>query len=180
MSNSRHDTAFANSGLVVTLNPEDFGSSHPLAGVELQRKFESHAFRLTGGDYAAPVQRAQDFLAQRTPSDSERIPSSYQRGIRPRNLNEVLPPVILKALHAGLPVMDAKWKGKYLPDAVLVGPEMRGSSPIRIDRDRESWQIPGLAGLYPVGEGAGYAGGIVTAAVDGLRAAKKIVEHFCP
>jgi uncharacterized FAD-dependent dehydrogenase len=88
--------------------------------------------------------------------------------------------VILRAIQAGLPVMDAKWNGQYLPDAVLVGPEMRGSSPVRIDRDRESFQIPGMLGVYPVGEGAGYAGGIVTAAVDGLRAARKIVEHFAP
>ncbi len=180
MSNSRHDTPFANSGLVVTLDPEQFGSSHPLAGIEVQRQFESAAFRLTGGTYAAPVQRAADFLANVTPAANQKIPSSYERGAAPRNLNEVLPPVILKAIHAGLPIMDHKWKGKYLPEAVLVGPEMRGSSPVRIDRDRESWQIPNMPGVYPVGEGAGYAGGIVTAAVDGLRAAKKIVEVFAP
>lgn len=180
MSNSRHDTPFANSGLVVTLEPEHFGSTHPLAGVEVQRKFESLAFQLTGGTYDAPVQRAADFLANVTPSSQEKIPSSYERGIAPRNLNEVLPPVILKAIHAGLPIMDQKWNGKYLPEAVLVGPEMRGSSPVRIDRDRESWQIPDMPGVYPVGEGAGYAGGIVTAAVDGLRAARKIVEVFAP
>ena len=90
----------------------------------------------------------------------------------------MLPPVIAKAIHDGLPVMDEKWKGKYLPEAVLVGPEMRGSSPVRIDRDRESWQIPNLSGVYPVGEGAGYAGGIVTAAVDGLRAARQVVNTY--
>lgn len=180
MSNSRHDTPFANSGLVVTLETDEFGSDHPLAGVEVQRKFEAGAFQITGGDYSAPVQRAADFLSNTTPLATEKIPSSYQRGVAPRNLNDVLPPVVLKALHAGLPVMDAKWKGQYLPDAVLVGPEMRGSSPVRIDRDRQSWQIPGMPGVYPVGEGAGYAGGIVTAAVDGLRAARKIVEEFAP
>ncbi|MEZ6133211.1 MAG: FAD-dependent oxidoreductase [Planctomycetaceae bacterium] len=178
MSNSRHDTPYANSGLVVTLDPDQFGSSHPLAGMELQRTYEARAFELTGGDYSAPIQRARDFLSGTTPADTDIIPTSYQRGARPRNLNDVLPPVILKALHAGLPIMDAKWKGQYLPEAVLVGPEMRGSSPIRIDRDRHTWQIPGMTGVYPVGEGAGYAGGIVTAAVDGLRAARKIVEQF--
>ncbi|TWU17758.1 FAD dependent oxidoreductase [Novipirellula galeiformis] len=180
MSNSRHDTPFANSGLVVTLDPDQFGSDHPLAGVEVQRKYEAIAFQLAGADYQAPVQRAHDFLANRTPSSKDVVPSSYQRGAVPRNLNEVLPPVIAKAIHAGLPLMNEKWKGKYLPDAVLVGPEMRGSSPVRIDRDRESFQIPAMPGVYPVGEGAGYAGGIVTAAVDGLRAARKIVEHFAP
>jgi uncharacterized FAD-dependent dehydrogenase len=178
MSNSRHDTPFANSGLVVTLEPEAFGSSHPLAGMELQRKYESIAFQLTQGTYMAPIQRAIDFIENRTPPADERLPSSYQRGTCPRNLAEVLPDPIRDAIRAGLPVMDAKWKGQYLKDAVLVGPEMRGSSPIRIDRDRDSWQIPGMTGIYPVGEGAGYAGGIVTAAVDGLRAARKIVEQF--
>ena len=178
MSNSRHDTPFANSGLVVTLEPELFGSSHPLAGVELQRLYESKAFTMTGGDYAAPVQRAADFLKGRTPDVTEEIPSSYQRGTKPMNLAEILPTPVMKAIMNGLPVMDQKWKGRYLPEAVLVGPETRGSSPVRIDRDRETWQVPGLSGIYPVGEGAGYAGGIVTAAVDGLRAARKLVETF--
>lgn len=180
MSNSRHDSPYANSGLVVTLEPELFGSNHPLAGVELQRKYEAAAFRLTGGNYHAPIQRAMDFVNDRTPSPDEKIPSSYERGTKARSLADLLPPPILKAIKVGLPVMNEKWHGKYLPDAVLVGPEMRGSSPIRIDRDRESWQIPGISGLYPVGEGAGYAGGIVTAAVDGLRAARKMVEQFAP
>lgn len=180
MSNSRHDSPFGNSGLVVTLEPEYFGSPHPLAGVHLQRRYESLAFSLTGGHYLAPVQRAADFLAGRTPSRTDHIPSSYQRGTRPENLNQVLPPQILKAMQSGLPLMDRQWHGRYLPDAVLTGPEMRGSSPVRIDRDRESWQPAGICGVYPAGEGAGYAGGIVTAAVDGLRAAKKIVAQFQP
>ena len=181
MSNSRHDTPFANSGLVVTLEPEAFGSDHPLAGVELQRQYESTAFNLTGRTYQAPIQRATDFVEGRSPSPNEVLPSSYKRGTSPQNLADVLPLPILEAIRAGLPVMNAKWKGKYLDDAVLVGPEMRGSSPVRIDRDCETWQTPNMHGIYPVGEGAGYAGGIVTAAVDGLRAAQKIVEeHALP
>lgn len=180
MSNSRHDTPYANSGLVVTLDTEHFGSAHPLAGVELQRRFEAKAFDLGDRNYLAPIQRARDFLANRTPAANATIPSSYQRGTKPNNLSEVLPSVIVKAIQAGLPIMDRKWHGQYLPEAVLVGPEMRGSSPVRIDRDRQTWQIPGLTGVYPAGEGAGYAGGIVTAAVDGLRAARKIVEQFAP
>ncbi|MEY3175139.1 MAG: hypothetical protein RLZZ436_3053 [Planctomycetota bacterium] len=178
MSNSRHDTPFANSGLVVTLETSEFGSSHPLAGVHLQRHYEGLAFQLTGGDYSAPIQRARDFLANRTPGPHEKIPSSYERGTQPRNLTSLLPPSILRAVQAGLPVMDRQWNGRYLPDAVLVGPEMRGSSPVRIDRDPESMEIPGMPGVYPIGEGAGYAGGIVTAAVDGLRAARKIVARY--
>ena len=178
MSNSRHDSQFANSGLVVTLEPHEFGSDHPLAGVHLQRQYESLAFQLTGGNYSAPVQRAKDFLADRTPSPNEQLPSSYERGTRSRNLSCVLPPSILRAMRAGLPIMDHQWKGQYLADAVLVGPEMRGSSPVRIDRDYTTFEIPSMPGIYPIGEGAGYAGGIVTAAVDGLRAAKKVVAKY--
>jgi uncharacterized FAD-dependent dehydrogenase len=181
MSNSRHDSSFANSGLVVTLEPHEFGSDHPLAGVHVQRQYESLAFQLTGGNYFAPVQRAKDFIADRTPSPNEQLPSSYERGTRARNLSAVLPPSILKAMKAGLPEMDRQWRGQYLQDAVLVGPEMRGSSPVRIDRDYTTLEIPAMPGVYPIGEGAGYAGGIVTAAVDGLRAARKIVaKHRTP
>ncbi|MEY4186578.1 MAG: hypothetical protein RIT02_1612 [Planctomycetota bacterium] len=178
MSNSRHDTPFANSGLVVTLETHEFGSDHPLAGVHLQSRYESIAFEMTGRNYSAPVQRARDFLANRTPATSEKIASSYERGVRPSNLAAVLPPSILQAMQAGLPLMDQQWRGQYLPEAVLVGPEMRGSSPVRIDRDPDSMQIPGIHGLYPIGEGAGYAGGIVTAAVDGLRAGRSIVARY--
>ena len=178
MSNSRHDSSFANSGLVVTLEPHEFGSSHPLAGVHLQRQYESIAFELTGGSYEAPVQRAKDFLADRTPSPTEKLPSSYERGTKTRNLAAVLPPPILQAMRAGLPIMDEQWRGNYLKDAVLVGPEMRGSSPVRIERDYTTFEIPNMPGVYPIGEGAGYAGGIVTAAVDGLRAARKIVAKY--
>lgn len=180
MSNSRHDSPFANSGLVVTLDPQEFGSPHPLAGVELQRKFESAAFALAGGDYHAPIQSAADFLNQKTPSSSERLPCSYERGTTPAALDHVLPAVISQAIRDGLPVMNRKWRGTYLRDANLVGPEMRGSSPVRIARDRTSFECTGLTGLYPVGEGAGYAGGIVTAAVDGLRAAMRIVTRYQP
>jgi len=180
MSNSRHDTPYANSGLVVTLPVELFGSNHPLAGVEVQRQYERAAFLATGEKYTAPLQRAHDFLNDRSPSPTDPIPSSYARGTVPYSLAGFLPPAILKAVRKGLPVMDSKWRGSYLNDAVLTGPEMRGSSPVRMDRDRESWQTPGLTGMYPVGEGAGYAGGIVTAAVDGLRAARKIVQEFAP
>ena len=180
MSNSRHDSPYANSGLVVTLAPEQFGSPHPLAGMYLQRRYETAAFERSGRCYAAPIQSALDFVAERPPSASDRLPSSYERGTRPMMLDEVLPPVITRAIRRGLPVLDQKWNGRYLRDATLVGPEMRGSSPVRIERDRQSWECPGFQGLYPIGEGAGYAGGIVTAAVDGLRAARKLVERFAP
>lgn len=180
MSNSRHDTPFANSGLMVTITPEEFGSNHPLAGVELQRQFEAVAYRLGRGEYLCPIQRATDFLSGRAPAREERMPSSYPRGTVPGDLSTVLPPAVIEAIRQGLPVMDQKWRGDFLKNATLVGPEMRGSSPVRISRDRRTWQAPGIAGLYPVGEGAGYAGGIITAAVDGLRAAREVVRHFQP
>jgi len=180
MSSSRHDTQFANSGLMVTLEPSEFGSDHPLAGMELQRRFEAIAFQLGRGNYLAPIQRASDFLARRSPLASERLPSSYLRGTCGANLEEVLPPVVTGAIRKGLPLMDRRWKGDFLKNATLVGPEMRGSSPVRIPRDRTTMEVPDFAGLYPVGEGAGYAGGIITAAVDGLRAAREVVRRYAP
>jgi uncharacterized FAD-dependent dehydrogenase len=178
MSNSRHDTPFANSGVMITLEPAEFGSDHPLAGVELQRRYEAAAFELGRRNYLAPIQWARDFLAGRPPDPEERFPSSYQRGTSPADLSAVLPSVVIQAIRRGLPVLDKRWRGDFLKNATLVGPEMRGSSPVRIDRDPHTRETPGFAGLYPVGEGAGYAGGIVSAAVDGLRSAREIVRRY--
>lgn len=178
MSRSRHDTPYANSGLVVTLDPRELGSDHPLAGVALQRRYEAAAFELAGRNYFCPIQRAHDFVAGRAPSPGERLASSYARGTAPVDLAAVVPPAVAAAIRAGLPVMDRKWRGDFLKNAALVGPEMRGSSPVRIERDASTRESPALAGLYPIGEGAGFAGGIISAAVDGLRTAKTIVGRF--
>ena len=189
MSNSRHETPWANSGLVVTLEPAAFGPSsggkiHPLAGVEVQRKAEGAAFAAAGGDYSAPVQRAADYLRGRRSDDG--VACSYKRGSKSLDLAALLPAPVAAAVHAGLPGLADSWAqnagggDEYVAEAVLAGPETRGSSPVRIARDRETFCCPGVAGLMPVGEGAGYAGGIVTAAVDGLRAAKAVVERFAP
>jgi uncharacterized FAD-dependent dehydrogenase len=180
MSNSRHETPFANSGIVVTLEPQEFGSDHPLAGVHLQREYERRAFELAGRNYLVPIQRAKDFIAGRVPDPARPLTCSYKRGSFPLDLAQLLPASIAQAIRAGLPIMDAKYRGDFLRHAILVGPEMRGSSPVRIDRDPISRTCPNFAGLYPVGEGAGYAGGIVTAAIDGLRSARAIVERFAP
>jgi hypothetical protein len=180
MSNSRHDTMFANSGVMVTLEPREFGSDHPLAGVELQRRYEAIAFELGRGSYFAPIQSAADFQAGRTPTPGEEFACSYPRGVVPANLEAVLPPGVIRAVRGGLAVMDRKWRGEFLRNATLVGPEMRGSSPLRMARDSDSRQTPGIFGLYPVGEGAGYAGGIISAAVDGLRSAKAVAGQFAP
>ena len=176
MSLSRRDTSFANSGLMVTLEPHHFGSSHVLAGMALQRQFEAQAFLAGRRDYLCPIQDAQDFLAKRKTSGLP--PSSYARGVISTELSELLPRPIVEALYTGLPLLDRRWRGKFLANATLVGPEARGSSPVRLPRDPATLESPGIVGMYPVGEGAGYAGGIVSAAVDGLRAAKAIVRRY--
>ncbi len=165
---------------MITLEPNEFGSDHPLAGVELQRHYESIAFELGKRDYLCPIQWAKDLVEGRPGGSGETIPSSYQRGTVTSDLRSILPVAVIQAIRAGLPIMDKRWRGRFLDNATLIGPEMRGSSPVRIDRDRVTRQVPGLVGMYPVGEGAGYAGGIVSAAVDGLRSAREIVRHFSP
>ena len=180
MSNSRHDTPFANSGVMATLEPHEFGSSHPLAGMHLQQRYEAAAFKIGDANYNCPIQSAKDFLKHRTPDPHARLECSYERGVRPAALDQVIPPIVANALRQSLPILDHKLRGDFLKNAILVGPEMRGSSPIRIDRAIESRQCPNIAGLYPVGEGAGYAGGIVSAAVDGLRSARSVVRDFAP
>jgi uncharacterized protein len=176
MSESRHDSPFANSGLVVTIRPEDTGSRHPLAGIHYQQRTERLAYLVGNRTYSAPIQRAGDFLADR-PSRGT-LPSSYARGTVPIDLGLILPPVVLATLERGLVVMDRRFQGLFLRDATLTGPESRGSSPVRIPRDPRTRQSPAVAGLYPCGEGAGYAGGIVSAAVDGLRTARSLVAAY--
>jgi uncharacterized protein len=178
MSLSRRASPFANSGLMITIDPEHFGGSDVLAGVALQEHFERKAFAIGGGDYACPIQAATDFLAQR---ETRRLPPcSYPRQVVSARIAELVPPLIGEALRHGLPIMDRRWQGRFLPQAVLAGPEARGSSPVRILRDPLTLETPGIEGLYPVGEGAGYAGGIISAAVDGLRTAKAIVACYAP
>jgi uncharacterized FAD-dependent dehydrogenase len=176
MSLSKRDSVYANSGLVVTVPIEEFAGTDIMAGVRLQEIHERKAFEAGRGEYSCPIQRARDFLDDRisipTPS------SSYPRGTVPVQLAELLPAFITNGLRSGLPIFDSIWRGRFLPDAVLVGPEARGSSPIRVLRNDWSRESPGVVGFYPVGEGAGYAGGIVSAAVDGLRTAKAIIARY--
>jgi uncharacterized FAD-dependent dehydrogenase len=178
MSLSDRDSPYANSGLVVTIDPEHFGGSDVLAGVRLQEVYEQRAFELGRGEYACPIQRADDFMAERATTS---LPaSSYPRGLVAARMEELAPPLIAKTLHQSLPILDRRWNGRFLAEATLVGPEARGSSPVRIVRDDATRSSPGLDGLYPVGEGAGYAGGIVSAAVDGLKTAKAIIAAYAP
>jgi uncharacterized FAD-dependent dehydrogenase len=175
MSLSRRESPFANSGLVVTIPPEHFAGSDVLAGVRLQERYERRAFELGKGEYRCPMQTARDFLAGRP---SAALPAcSYPRGLVLAEIAEIAPPIVLDALRHGLPILDRKWRGRFLQGATLVGPESRGSCPVRMLRD-QGRVAPGIAGLYPVGEGAGYAGGIVSAAVDGLKSALAIVAKY--
>jgi uncharacterized FAD-dependent dehydrogenase len=178
MSLSKRDSPFANSGLVVTVPIEQFGGADVLAGMRLQQIYEKRAFELGRGDYLCPIQNAKDFLANRPTASLP--PCSYPRGLVLANVAELVPPMIRDALLHGLPILDRRWHGKYLQDAYLVGPESRGSSPVRIVRDDRTRESPDIAGLYPVGEGAGYAGGIVSAAVDGLRSALAVIAKHAP
>jgi hypothetical protein len=178
MSLSRRDSPFANSGLVVTVPPEHFAGSDVLAGVRLQQLYERKAYDLSRDDYRCPIQGAADFLGGRV---TRSLPaSSYPRGLVAAEIAELVPPIVLEALRHGLPIMNRRWHDRFLAQATLVGPEARGSSPVRIVREDASRETPGIEGLYPVGEGAGYAGGIVSAAVDGLRSAKAVMAKYAP
>jgi uncharacterized FAD-dependent dehydrogenase len=176
MSESRHDSPYANSGLVVTIEPSETGSPHPLAGIHYQQRVERLSYLAGGRSYAAPLQWAGDFLAGR-PSRGT-IPTSYRRGGKTVDLRLFLPDPVVEALQRGLPMMDRRFGRQFLREATLTGPEARGSAPVRILRDPQTRQSPGVAGLYPCGEGAGYAGGIISAAVDGMRTARVIVATY--
>jgi uncharacterized FAD-dependent dehydrogenase len=178
MSLSKRDSPYANSGLMVTLEPEHFGGSHVLAGMQLQRQFERKAFELGRGEYQCPIQGAQDFVNRRASRGS--LTSSYPRQVVAAELDQVLPPLVAAAIRRALPILDDRWRGLFLRGATLVGPEARGSAPVRFLRDERTLESPGIRGLYPIGEGAGYAGGIVSAALDGLRAAKSIIARYAP
>ncbi len=178
MSLSRRDSPFANSGFMMTLEPRHFGSDDVLAGVEIQRRFEARAYAVGRGEYRCPIQHAADYLAGRTSTSLP--PSSYRRGLVAADVAELLPPQSAEAVRHGLPLLDRRWQGRFLPEATIVGPEARGSSPVRLPRENETLESVNTAGLYPIGEGAGYAGGIVSAAVDGIRAARAVVARHAP
>jgi uncharacterized FAD-dependent dehydrogenase len=170
MSQYSRDERNANSGIVVGITPEDYPEG-PLAGIAFQRRWEERAFELGGGTYDAPGQLVGDFLAGRPSRDFGSVLPSYQPGVRLGDLSTALPEYAITAIREALPAFDRTIKGFAMPDAVLTGVETRTSSPVRITRN-ESFQSLNTEGLYPAGEGAGYAGGILSAAVDGIRVAE--------
>lgn len=174
MSEWARDGENANSAILVGIEPAYFSSDHPLAGMHDQRKIEQAAFRLGGGDYTAPAQLVGDFLADRPSHELGAVRPTCPTGVLLGDIAQVLPARVIEVMRAALVQMDQKLKGFALPDAVLTAPETRSSSPVRILRDE--FLQSNLRGLYPCGEGAGYAGGIVSAAVDGIRCAEMVLR----
>ncbi len=166
----------SNAALLVGIRTEDFGDDHPLAGMVLQRSLEKKAFEMAGGGYKAPAQRVEDFLAGRASRDFGSVQPSYRPGVVPVDLAALLPSFMTEDLRLGIRSMDRQLHGFALPDAVLTGPETRSSSPVRFPRT-PAGEAEDITGLYPVGEGAGFAGGIVSAAVDGITAARNAIQN---
>ena len=177
MSYADRDGENANAALLVTLNPKDFPYDGPLGGVRWQRDIEQAAFTAGGGGYRAPAQMVGDFLAARPSQGCGAVQPTYRPGVIWCDLHRVLPEKITAALEKAIPMLDGNLKGFADADAVLTAPETRSSSPVRIVRD-ESKQSVSLEGLYPAGEGAGYAGGIMSAAIDGMHCAEALIEQL--
>ena len=177
MSNSDRAGENANAAVLVTVSPEDFPYPGPLGGCLWQREIEEKAYHMGGGNYLAPAQTFGDFLARRPSTGPGAVKPTYRPGVVWCDLHDVLPERITHVLAEGISRLDGRLKGFASPEAVLTGPETRSSSPVRIPRDEKG--VASLAGLYPAGEGAGYAGGIMSAAVDGMMAAEEVVESLC-
>ena len=169
----------ANAALVVNVGPQDFGDG-PLDGVRFQQELERRAYHLAGGHYRAPAVTVNRFLAARTGLDLGRVSPSYALGVEAVDMDRLFPSVITRYLREGIRRFGQKLPGFDAPDAVLTGPETRTSSPVRILRDPQSCLALHTGNLYPCGEGAGYAGGIVSAAVDGIRVARTIIATYQP
>lgn len=168
----------ANSGIVVGISPETDYPGHPLAGIAFQRKWEEAAFAAGGGTYAAPAQRVGDFLAGRPSTSLGKVIPSYKPGVTPTDLSLCLPPFAVVAIREALKKFGRQIRGYDMNDAVMTGVETRTSSPVRIKRDNETLQSVNTVGLYPAGEGAGYAGGILSAGVDGIKVAEAIAKSI--
>ncbi|WP_244834420.1 FAD-dependent protein [Clostridium sp. BJN0001] len=177
MSYHARDGVNANSALVVTVNPDDFKGSSPLRGMYFQRHYESLAYKLGGGGYKAPVQLVGDFLKDRKSTKLGSVKPSYTAGYVFEELKNCLPSYVIDGLKEGIINFDSKIKGYGMDDAVLTGIETRTSAPVRIDRNKNLESI-NVSGLYPCGEGAGFAGGIISAAVDGIKSAESLITKY--
>lgn len=178
MSSYARAEANANSGFMIDILPEDFQATeeNPLAGIDFQRKWEQLAFEVGGGDYKAPAQKLGDLMNRKPTHTFGEVVPSYEPGVVPADLRDCLPGFVTDSLRKSVSGIERRLKGFALPDAVVTGVETRSSSPVRITRDSASLQSINTGGLYPAGEGAGYAGGIISAAIDGMRVAEQIVR----
>jgi uncharacterized FAD-dependent dehydrogenase len=179
MSQYSRNERNANAGIVVGITPQDYTpyGEGPLAGVALQRHWESAAFVAGGGTYAAPVQKVGDFIAGRASTNLGSVVPSYRPGVTPTDLSACLPDYAIAAIREALRAFGRQIKGFDRDDAVLTGVETRTSSPVRIPRG-DDFQSRNLHGLYPAGEGAGYAGGILSAGVDGIKVAEAVALNI--
>jgi uncharacterized FAD-dependent dehydrogenase len=178
MSQYSRNERNANAGIVVGINPEQDFPDGPLAGVELQERLESVAYELGGSDYCAPGQLVGDFIRGTPSTLFGEVAPSYKPGVRLGDLTRSLPDYAIEAIREALPVFGRQLRGFDRDDAVLTGIETRTSSPVRITRDHETFQSLNLRGLYPAGEGAGYAGGILSAGVDGIKVAEAVAKSM--
>ncbi len=176
MSRFAREGANANSALLVNVIPGDFGDDHPLAGVHFQRRWERAAFELGGSDYRAPAQLMGDFLQGVVSSEANSVQPTYPRGVQYADLSQCLPEFAVASLREAVPVFDRRLRGFATADALLTGVETRSSSPVRVLRDGTGQS--NMRGVYPCGEGAGYAGGIMSAAVDGIRCAEAVLASY--
>ncbi|MCI8760458.1 MAG: FAD-dependent oxidoreductase [Clostridia bacterium] len=175
MSYFLRDGKNANSALLVNVTPKDFKSTSPLAGIDFQKDLEQKAFILGGSNYFAPVQRVEDFLKNQKSNHLGEVQPTYQPGITLSNLNEILPTFVADTLKKGIQFFDTKLHGFAHPDSILTGVETRSSSPVKIVRNHHF--VSNIGGIYPCGEGAGYAGGIMSASVDGMKCAIALLEN---
>ena len=183
MSHAARSGRYANSAVVVTVDPADFGRVDPsyfendeqLAGIGFQRQAEARAWELGGGEFIAPAQRLVDYMSGRASVEVRR--TTYKRGVRPAELDGCYPDFVNEALRAAVRTFDGRMRGYLSAEAVLIGVETRTSAPVTIVRDRDSCESATISGLYPAGEGAGYGGGIVSAAIDGIRVAESILAE---
>lgn len=175
MSKFARDEENANSALLVNVTPNDLKSDNPLAGMYFQKELEEKAFVLGGSNYFAPIQRVDDFLNNRKSEFIGNIKPSYKPGVTLSNLQEILPDFVIKTLKEGIIYFDSKLKGFASPDSILTGVETRSSSPITIKRNEK--YMSNIYGIYPCGEGAGYAGGIMSAGVDGIKVGMAILQN---
>lgn len=181
-SRASRSSSFANSGLVITVDPEEFtkhaNGPAALAGLDYAQHWERLAFEASGETYRVPAQRASDFLAGNPSSGT--LETTYPLGAQWSDLTAIIPERVTNALRRALPMLAAKLPGYAGAEGIITGPETRASAPARILRDSKTRQASDTAGLFPVGEGAGYAGGIVSAAVDGIKTADVIISHYAP